>query len=722
MLAGATAARPDSLSAVIEPGVSATRTSRTDETGHTTEQDVTDFSQRYVLSLDRTIYPTLRLSATGLLTKDLAWIRDASGATSHTDTTAGTLSSRLTMGTSLLGGSLGYERRQELGDAVATGGLGSAIVETYTATAGWHPLDLPTLDLRLARTDARDAARAEQDATSYDGTLALGYGGVRDLGLRYTLRFADALDRRHATETTSVVQDARATYRSSLLGGRTTAYAGVGVTSLWSDTTTSDVAGTVATQRFPVAGLSLVEDFPAVPENDSPSPNPGLVNGDVRAPAAVNLGFSVGPTDRRPRDLGVQLPDDVTRVNRIQVWVDRALPLAVTGALLWDAYQSDDGLSWKPVALDAGGCERACPVPFGPVENRFEVRIVPTAARYLKVVTRPIDRSVTTDARYAEIWVTELQLFDVVPAAQVRGATSRVGESFNASAQTRLLGSPGLSHDVSVALAHAGAGTPLTWLLVNGLSLAHKPAPNVALSARVARQDADSGSGHAGALQWSATGAVQPLPTMSDGLTYSGQLADRAGRFRLSNSFGAYSRAEIYSGVSATGNAAYSIATDERGATSRATTASLGAALVPNRVLTLGATYGLSRIRSAGGGAPPSASTRQHADATATLIPIPALYVSAGVSRVFGDTVPTTLANVSLNLSPFPEGQLLARFTLSETLDTAAEARSRLIAPSLRWTIRSGMFLDVAYTDIRTRAPVEATRIQTAAANLTLSL
>src|SRR6266545_7374455 len=181
-------------------------------------------------------------------------------------------------------------------------------------------------------------------------------------------------------------------------------------------------------------------------------------------------------------------------------------------------------------------------------------------------------------------------------------------------------------------------------------------------------------------------------------------------------------RAEIYPGVATTANASYAVTTSDPGATSRTAAATAGVSLVPNRMLPLAADYGASATRSSGGGTPGSATTRQRAEASVTFAPVPALYASAGVTRAFGDRSPTTLAHFTLNLSPFAQGQLLARATYSDTIDTGADARTRLVSPSLRWAVRSGVFLDVAYADVRTEGAVEATRIQTASANLTISL
>lgn len=709
LLAGASAARAEGFSAVLAPGASETRLSRTDETGRTTTQDVTDLVQQYTLSLDRKLYPNVGFSGTALLSKDLTWTRDPSGTTTRSDQTAGTLSTRLGAGNALLGGAVSYDRRQER--VSFDGGPGWAVGNTYAASVGWHPLDLPTLDLRVTRTDVHDPSRPGDDATALDGLFSLGYQGIPGLDVRYTLRFDDATT--PATETRSVGQDVRATYRTTLLDGRTNAYVSGGVTTLWSETLTG-AGATVEAQRFPIAGLSLIEDFPALPETDQLLPTPRLVNGDVRESTSVNLGYAVGPADRRPRDLGVQLADAVTTVNRIRVWVDQPLPAAVSSAFTWDAWRSDDGQHWTPVAIVG-------PVTFGTLENRFEIPIAETAAPYLKVVTRPLDASATTDPRWQNVWVTELQIFGPAPHVSATG-TTRFAETVNAAAQTRLLSAPNLSHDVAVTVSNSGAGAPTTWSVVNGLSLLHRATPRVTLQARVARQDSDAGTGHVGSDQWSATVAHQPLPTVADGLTYSGQLAQAPTGTTLMNSVSGYGRAQIYKGVAATTNATYTLTDGPGAASARSASANVGSSIVPNRMLSLGATYGLSRTESWTASGATGVVVRQLADASAAFTPVPAVYATAGVTRVFGDVRPTTTARTALNLTPFPDGQLMLRFTYADTYDTASDSRTQLLSPSLRWTVRPGAFLDLVYTDIRTRAAVEASRIQTASLNLTISL
>ena len=210
LIAGASAARADTVSGTVEPGITATRVTRTDEAGRTTQQEVTDLTQQYSLSLDQRIYPNLGFSATGTLLKDNAWTRAGDGTTSTSEQTSGVVSTRLSFGTGLLGGALSFDRRQE-----SVGPTGAwAVGNTYAATAGWHPLDMPTLDLRVARSDQHDPTMPGSDAVTWDGLLAVGYKGIRDLDLRLTLRASEV--EQSAATTGFVSQDAPATYHATL--------------------------------------------------------------------------------------------------------------------------------------------------------------------------------------------------------------------------------------------------------------------------------------------------------------------------------------------------------------------------------------------------------------------------------------------------------------------------------------------------------------------------
>jgi hypothetical protein len=173
-----------------------------------------------------------------------------------------------------------------------------------------------------------------------------------------------------------------------------------------------DPTDPVPIQQRPVAGLSTVESFPATPLHVTLNPNAALVNGDVWTSAGVNLGTAAGVAPIAYRDLGAQLQDAITPVSLIHVHADKAVPPDLAALFVWDAYRSDDNVDWTPVALYGA-------VVFDPADFAFEIPISRTQARYLKVVTKPLPAAASSDPLYREIFVTELQFFDLVPVATV---------------------------------------------------------------------------------------------------------------------------------------------------------------------------------------------------------------------------------------------------------------------------------------------------------------
>jgi hypothetical protein len=165
----------------------------------------------------------------------------------------------------------------------------------------------------------------------------------------------------------------------------------------------------VYVDQIPQAGLSIVESDPATPAHVELAPNGQLVNGDELASAGVNLG-TLAPIAYRDlgADLGGRPPYATRPVDVLRVHVDTAVPAELAGLFDWSAWRSSDNVSWTPVALDG-------PVVFHPILLHFEIPIAQTQDRYLKVVTRPLPASATSDPRYGEILVTELELFELVP-------------------------------------------------------------------------------------------------------------------------------------------------------------------------------------------------------------------------------------------------------------------------------------------------------------------
>jgi hypothetical protein len=339
-------AMADGISGYVEEGVAVTRTEDTDAAGTTQRLDSTQFRQRYRLTLDRLFLPTWRVTGGGLFERAIGTRGD--GIT-ETDLATRNWSAfgNLYYTVPTLTAGAGYIRRENF----LFGPVG-IVNEEYGITGNWRPEGLPSLQLRLSRPSIHDTERASTDTRSYEGVLSAAWSPVRPLDLGYSATYSNPRDEIRGSETVSWVQTARGAYADQFLGGRGT----VGVSGLFSrridEFRSAGAGGSIAQFRSPIAGLSLVETAIATAARDSLSSNPALINGDLTASAAIDLGFSrTVAGDSNFRDIGAQLADTVTPVNTLWVWVDRELAPEVGQAIVFEVWKSDNNVDWVQLAV-----------------------------------------------------------------------------------------------------------------------------------------------------------------------------------------------------------------------------------------------------------------------------------------------------------------------------------------------------------------------------------
>ncbi len=717
LVLGAGTARALDVTARIEPGYEHGTSSTTDETGRTTRTDYSTWMQRYALNLDERLFPLLQLVASGLYESAITWAT-VDGVPQETETGRWTAAGRALVGDPQLNANLGYDRSVRSADFLSGGvaTLGSDLVrETWSAIETWRPSELPWLNLRLSRANLFDERRISTDQT-IDEVNGLASYQLRGLDVRVRSNWQDTTDRLRGTDTVNFTNGGRVTYSDRLLGDRLSLYASYELVHRSVDTRVTGTGGTVATQQFPVAGLSAVEAFPATPDRVALSPNGTLVDGDTSASAGLNIGF--GPTlsgDDAYRDLGVQFADVVTPVNAVWVWVDRPLPAAVSGAFAWTAYRSDDNLNWTPVPL-------AGPVAFTPFANRFEIPVAQTQARYLKVVVKPLAAAVTTDTRYRDILVAEVQVFLVVSAESARGRSSNLRGDATLSTRVRLLESVRLYYDFAGTLDHDSARPNPRYSVANGLSLSTPLAPVLRLDARLERTDLDAGQGRENLNRASASLGAQPLPASAATLTYSGQLQQTALGDESSHGLTLFARADVYRGVSLNASGAYTASTFADGGSGRQGTVQASIGLTPNRWLSLTGSYGLSSAQFRGGARGNSKDVQSRLEGTATVNPAPAIYASGSLARVTFNGPAYTLANLAANVAPFPGGDLYLGFAYNETRDTRSDLRVRGWGPTMRWKVRGATFLNAGYTVLDSTSPAQDVHSRVLTVQLTLAL
>ncbi|BDG09253.1 hypothetical protein [Anaeromyxobacter paludicola] len=708
----------DGLSLYLEPGYSHVDTRTTDAQGHVTTSTVDELTQRYSLGFSRSFAPLVRLEGNGLFEDDRQW-SSGTGLSASGDAWRGSGFVRLHLGPPVLGGDLSYQRQDESTQTSLGGGRLHEVNDTYTLHLGWHPVDLPNLELRLTRADTYDVSRRFADSTLNDLLASWSYNAVRQLSVQYTLEAQDSVDHLSGTTTDGLLNSAHVTYGDTFHGGRTSVQANYAFSNRISDTSVAGAGGTVATQQLPSAGLSLVEPPAALPQSDTLGPNGLLVDGKTDVSANLNLGWSASIAgDTAARELGLQFADPTTQLNTLYVYVQRPLPPEISTALSFTAWRSDDNLHWTQVAL-------AGTVIFNALLNRYELTLQQVQAPFVKLVVQPLPPALTTDRRYADVLVTELQAYQVVPAAQVRGRSTLSSHSASLAMRQQLTADPLLAYDFAGNLSYSRGNTAYT--LQNGLSLERALRDWLKLAARVARQDTGvSASGtpgqHDGAWQYSASLAATPLPTLTHALTYSGQLTQTPRGSAELNSATLVNRAALYRGVDLLLSTGYAYNLLETGAVARGPTVVATASLIPNRVVTLSSTYAYSSLRQTGGGLPDSSLENERVDGALSISPFPALYLSTAVQRIIKGTRPTTLATFSGGLTPFPDGSLLLRLAYTESLDTALDAKTHAASAGARWNFSPHAYLDLNYSLLGSDAPTGTTDTRSFTASLAIQL
>lgn len=721
LLAGTPArARAEGLALTLQPGYAVTHTRSTDQAGSVTTADTATLQQRYRLALDQTIYPSLLFSSGASL--DMTdGENKVDGVKTHAEDQVWNAFARLRWGNTLLGGGLDFDRRWEEASSTTAGVTRStpgAIREAYSTQIAWHPYELPSLDLRLARTDTHDTHRTILDTTANEALLSTRFDPTKTVGLRYSLRASDTEDRVRDYKTTSVDNSLAASWGDTFLQGRGTGYAGYNLGTRASQVTVgANGSAQIFAQRLPAAGLSKIERFPDTPLNVALSINADLVDGNAspQPPAGVNIGTSGDViTDRAYRDLGARFANAITPVNEIDVWLHRAIPadLAATG-FTFTVYESDDNQTWTVVP-------RSGAVEFDLFQPKFRIPIRRTGALYLKVVVKPLTTALTNDPQYADLFVTEVQFFEVTQAAP--GHTLDVGGSFNASARLQLVRAIGLAYDASAFVTHTNARGRVTWSVGNGLSAMQRYGRYWSLAERVDRTDSDFGTGHEASNRWSASAGADPIPAFGVLVTYGGQYVQRPRGNIVANSLGGTVRADLYEGVAVAANATTSGSTGETGRFTRSVTSSGSLSLVPNRALTTSGTVSYTTSEATGGGLGPVNTKSGILEGAATFTPFPALALAGSVLRYFAGPQRSTLLGFTGGFSPLPGGSLQLRYGYQETLDTGTETRTRNHGPGLRWNIRQGWFLEGGYAFQTTTSPTQHLEGQSANVNLFIAL
>ena len=715
-------ARAEGLSFLYQPQYTSSSSSNTDQVGNVTQSNSNFFLQRFQLNADKTILPLLRFSGNG--SYDLALGATTTGGAPPAETAAHRWNAalQLTVGDQLLFGTASYYLNGRTADFMNLGirtGTPTFLNDSLLFTTTWRPDNLPLVTLLLQRSTQFDTQRTVVDQTTDDASVQVSYEPTSTVSLRYRFQYDHPVDHLSGTTSTSFLQQGLASYGQRFFDDLLSLYASYNFNARSTEISAAGPGGTISIQQFPIAGLSNIEVFPATPTRIALNPNPALIDGDFLASTGLNIGF--GPSvsgDVANRNMGAQFTSIPPTVNTVWVWVDRQLPAAVSAAITWTAYRSDDNLNWTLVPIVG-------PVQFGLFQNRFEIPIEATPGRYIKVVTRPLPGGVTTDRAFADIFVTEIQLFQVTAAGSAH--FSAFTGFLNTSARYQIIRSR-LIYDFSASLSHTDATT--AYNVTNGLTLNQGLGRMLTFYARLQRSDGRDPQGTSVQSLWIASLDAQFLPTLGASLTYNGELDQ--GTYSnnvqlgqggaLKNSLGAFLRAIPYSGISLVANTTFQRDQAPSGRRLQAVTTSAAVSITPHPALSLTGSWLYSATNLSGGGLPDTSVPTQRVEGSISVQPFPSLYASATVSRLLLGATPQTLASVSASIAPFPNGNLIFNFSYNSAFDSLTQSRSQIFGPFVRWTITPRLWLEATYTWLDFLSTVQNTYTRTFNARLTLWL
>ncbi|MEK6776710.1 MAG: hypothetical protein AABY87_07520 [bacterium] len=682
-------AMADSIRGLLDLGYSNSETKTEDNLGQKAQTASDSFTQQYRLNMSKNLYPNLLLNAGGIFDKTKN-ISETDDVETRSTATRSRPFADLTLRTPLYYGGILYNKREdkfESPDSLTSINFN----EDYGAILGWKPEGFPSLDMRYDKIDTYDQERLFQDISSERVLWNLAYA-TKHWDFRYQPTYNDTVNKIADLETKNTNHSGRLTYSDSLRDGQTSVYTSYYISRNQTETIAHGL-GEVDFQLFPFSGLSAPDDSPSEGALDD---NSALVDGGLTASSGVNIGLPTIGGDTRPRNMGLDFFND-TEVNTLYVWVDQELPAAIAESFSWDIYTSDDNLNWvfQTTIMAA---------PFGPFENRFELRFPNKTTRYIKAVVSPLSGTVPGAVALPDIFVTEIQAFLSKPAQDVKGKVIRTSQLFSTDVRSRLMDIPSLYYEFSYGLSKVDPSSQRRSNLSNGFSVTHRFSEVFSGAGRVAREDIDESETAGSAYVYNASLRAEPLKTLSHTLLFSGRKEELGAESQDKNSIFLQNRAQLYRGLNAFLHGGLSRISAASGEKQDGTSWDFGISAAPHTSLTLTFDIDSTVADRSGGGKPDDTQMSKRRNLSISYRPFQALYIIGSISRVTLPDRNTTLKNYAFNWSPFPYGTLQFNLSYNEELTSDNNGKSSTVVPSLRWNITSRAFLQLSYQLIKTES------------------
>jgi hypothetical protein len=701
--------RADGIGGIIEFGYSRIDTKTSDVSGSTTETESESLRQRYRLTMDKTIYPFLRLSAGGLFERTNSKTRSEDSDTESTSTKINPFLD-ITLSNPFLSAGAGYNRVEEKqkSDGVSSP---TNIRENYNLFLGVRPVGLPPAEIRLSRSHLFDKEKAIRDNIT-DSLMFTTRYNFRDLRLSYMFNYSDNQDKLKEFESKSSFHNVMATYSTRLFKDRTSFYTSYNLSRQEVQTFSKGVGGESLLQVFPDIGLSGLDDTPNEGALDS---NSAIIDRDLAESSGINIGVVPVGGDTRKRNVGIGFIFE-TELNTLYVYVHRELPPTIFNSFSWSIYTSSDNQTWSLLTTLSSAF-------FDTFQRRFEIRIPNIKKKYIKVVTNPL--SAATAALVPDfsdpdkIFITEIQAFNAVPSKDIVRRFTTTTNVFNLGARTMILEYPFLMHDLSFWYNKTSPMGASRYMMSNGLTLMHKLSRVLSGSARVSVDNSKSSTEEIVNYQYSASLTATPLETLSHNIVFSRRITNRDGKSSDSNSIFINNSAQLYKGVDVSLSGGVSFSTSETGEKTTSTILNFGASIMPRENLSLSTGFSETKTRQTRRVTEDTESLTRSAFLSFTYSPFRTLYLFGAIDRVTQkNREPVTTLNYAMTFSPFRDGSLLFNFSYNESLRLEDEEKTRNITPSIRWNITRRSYLDLSYNLIKTSSLTEESEIKIFGANL----
>lgn len=556
----------------------------------------------------------------------------------------------------------------------------------------WAPEKLPALTIYGEQRALRDdMARIDQkENTAFEALDFTWKGLTLGQNLRYlTLDDGGADFARKSTDLQGLAR-----YDSTFFGGKAAVSANVLVGATRLDERASSGQPVRVPIRVLVGRALYAHDDTPQDGRDKPLQDLGaLIDGDFLKPAGVSLGPDGTSYQNIAADMGRFIPLDEFRVYVRDV---SGAPVKTPGMVRFDAYRSDDGLTWIPVA---GGSRTS----FDPARSAYLVAFASTNVRYLKVVsfgTNILDTQVT------EIEVYQLQTFG---AGEVKRTDIRLGSGsatvsgkptewltlgyyglFNTNTQTSTT-RPELTTKDSDQIA----------------SLQVDPVKTVNLLARYERRISTQTDGFGQSLDAiTATAHWAPLKTIDVTAEYQRSEQDLAGRTSTSNAYHGHVYLKLLKSLdlSLDAGAAREVqSSDNHPASHVSFTGVSYAQLTDDLKLTVNVSY--SKTSYEGGTPeeigtglllPASHDTRYWSELY--FRPGPQLALTARFGYASSDLYSGPTQGYRIEWYPFGSGSVSIGTIYEEDIDSISNRRFRRVQLLPRWVLNKNMTLDLNYT------------------------